>query len=121
MARHKSYRCSFCSVNWPMIQAYRTCPTCDVQTWGNSDEPTLTDAQARDRVGLASQADAPLPGPSPAHANRVDRYLDMGFSQVDAELMATCKDGKGFYLYHHDIRRQLDAGLTHSLAVQIYA
>lgn len=62
-----------------------------------------------------------LPDPSPAHANRVDRYLDMGFSEVDAQQMACAKDARGFYLYHADVRRQLAAGLTHELAVQIYA
>lgn len=63
----------------------------------------------------------PTPEPSPTHQHRVERFLHLGFTETDAELMALAKDDFGFAVYWVDVGAMLDAGCTHAQAVGIYA
>lgn len=70
---------------------------------------------------------------SPAHQNRVDRYLELGFTNYQAELLANArqvewaKDSKGVSkrwanpLNWHRVAKTLQDGCSHELAVQIFS
>jgi hypothetical protein len=70
---------------------------------------------------------------SPAHQNRVDRYLELGFSHLQAELLANARtvelarDSKGNakqwqpYLYHGQVKTLLAQGATHAQCVAIFS
>lgn len=110
-------RCGKCVVNYPATSAYTNCPACGAKTmWANSEFPDNKPGEDPDK--LATQE---LPAASPAYVNRVERYLHMGFSEVDAHRLAVVQDEAGFYLYHGDVAKHLAAGCTHDLALAIYA
>jgi hypothetical protein len=109
-------------MNWPLNDDARACPDCGNETWRNTDAPDKTIAELRAAIAARpSTTPTPTAPASPAHAHRVERYLDMGFTEVDAQIMATSRDARGFFLYHGDVRRCLEAGATHAQMVAIHA
>ncbi len=110
-------RCSTCGTNWPTDLAGRKCPDCGSQTWYTGNE--TPDKQPP----LLAPADGlpPLPPPNPAAQHRGERFMQLGFSEPDALLLAAAKDGHGFPIYHGDVAKFLQAGCTHTQAVGIFA
>lgn len=108
----KSNRCVACAIAWPLNT--EDCPVCGEETTTSYAQPERTPEDVHAIMLQRAK-------PSPAHLNRVDRYLAMGFSEVDAEVMACAKDYHGCPVYHGDIQRCLEAGATHDQMVQIHA
>lgn len=55
----------------------------------------------------------------PVQVDRSARFQALGFSEVQADLLAVTRDGAGFWLYHGDVKRMLDGGCSHDLAMKI--
>src|SRR5262245_59501498 len=100
-----SYHCSKCKVNWPAEDDYRSCPDCGQYTFHDSSrEPDLRFA---DVVSIP-------------HVWRVERYLELGFSEVDAQLLASAteqeQDSRGRTwtraLNWHRVAAAIDAGCS---------
>lgn len=66
-------------------------------------------------------AEEPTPQPSPTHAHRVERFLHLGFTETDAQLMALARGSDGYLVYWLDVDRMLEAGCSHAQALAIYA
>ena len=41
-----AYRCSRCSLDWPVQATYRTCPVCAQQTWSNASATAMAPPEA---------------------------------------------------------------------------
>lgn len=109
-------RCTQCAINWPSDPQHMKCPNCDGATWFS---PTSTPDPKEDRQPVTAPLD--VGEASPAYVHRVERYLQLGFTEVDAHVMAAAKDRKGFYWYHGDVAKAIAAGLSHEGAVSLYA
>lgn len=57
----------------------------------------------------------------PAHEHRVERYGYLGFTEVEAELLATRKTPDGIYVYWGEVDRALTAGATRDQIMACYA
>jgi uncharacterized Zn finger protein (UPF0148 family) len=126
--------CHSCGMNWPTVSGYDPCPLCDEKTMytyvKNSDfsqaEAKEYVAEYRAREELAREA--VRTAPTPEHADRVARYLEMKFSEVDAQVLALAKwaesDSKGRKwvrpLDPLRVARALELGCTHAQAVDIF-
>ncbi len=108
-------RCSGCSTNWPTSLAAHRCPNCGGTLWYSKDETADT---APDKTKADTQE---LPAATPQYAHRAERFLALGFSEVDAHRLACAKDGVGFPVYHGDVGKMLAAGCSHEQAVGIFA
>jgi hypothetical protein len=62
---------------------------------------------------------APADHPA-ARADRRDMFLSYGFTLEQAELLTAARDGL-WPLHHLKVKRALDAGATHELAVEMFA
>lgn len=110
----RSYRCSNCNVNWPAIKANVICKQCGIETWTNNGD-------AADDHEADNTETQELPLPSPAYTHRAERYLELGFSAVDAHQLASAKDRQGFFVYHGVVARCLAQGATLEQAVRVFA
>jgi hypothetical protein len=123
-------RCSLCNEAWPTATDFNRCPRCDSETWWEGDATSpWTDSEARAiRNQTAVAAKLRDAAADPQHEHRVERYLHLGFSEVDAELLAvateTERDSTGRAwtrpLNWQRVARTLEAGCTHSAAVAIF-
>lgn len=123
--------CDTCEINWPNTTPdFSDCPVCMESTrvaYGEKPDVGAKEAQAYARQARA-RLEAQRATPSPAHANRVERYLALGFSEVDAQLLALAtwvhRDTIGRKweraVNHLDVRKALERGCTHELAVEIF-
>lgn len=123
-------RCNDCKDNWPQSFEFNKCPRCERQTiYHSSYESDYT----RDEALAIQNGDEPLVehpfDTSPAHVNRLERYLEMEFSYEDATKLADAKrahrDSKGKLwqppLNHLDVAAALAAGCTHALAMEVFS
>lgn len=55
------------------------------------------------------------------HAFKVEQYLDMRFTQKEAEALARATQQNGFSLDYKRVRKVLAEGCSHKLAVQIFS
>lgn len=53
------------------------------------------------------------------HNYRVERFVELGFEEDDASLLAVAKGDNGFPVDTHYAKRLLAAGCPHKLAVRI--
>jgi rubredoxin len=123
--------CMPCQAYWPDIPDTRECPRCGKPTARHSYSPdkSVDDmAEARrKRAAEVMEAQAEEVEMEAArtkdylHEHRVERFMALGFSEPNAELLAAARDALGFPLYHGDIGTALRAGCTHEAAVAIYA
>lgn len=129
-------RCSTCGINWPnSLPDFRECPHCETATWySQNNDPDHSNAEAlkikaeaaRTMSAAGTISAAP---PSPAHAHRVERYLSLGFTEVDAQVLAVAleveRDSTGRMwkrpLNWLTVQRALQHGCDHRLAVTLYA
>lgn len=120
-----AYRCSLCGVCWPPDGSYRTCPQCGSTTWYSHSEQ----ADPVERAAAAGTAPAAPPAPASAvaapvtdeaHEWRVARYVELGFDEPNARLLATARDGL-WPLNWQRVQRALAAGCTHAEALAIFA
>ena len=122
--------CEGCEVNWPNMGGFTECPVCDETTeYVYKRNPDFAEGQARayaqERRALVEAARAAA---SPAHANRVDRYLALGFTEVDAQVLALATrvhvDSQGRkwvrHVNHLDVAGALASGCSHALALEIF-
>lgn len=49
MPSDRSYRCSFCDVDWPVDPFYKTCPECSRKTWEADGIPPIGTDEAKER------------------------------------------------------------------------
>ncbi len=106
-------RCSTCNTNWPTSLAAVRCPNCGGTLWFSKSETADT---APDKTTTQE-----LPAATTQYAHRAERFLALGFTEVDAHRLASAKDGVGFPVYHGDVGKMLAAGCSHEQAVGIYA
>jgi hypothetical protein len=124
--------CSPCLVNWPNMGKFTECPICGEDTeydYKRAPEYNEAEALAYAKDMKARLAERKITDASPAHLNRVERYLALGFSEVDAQVMALATrvhvDSTGRKLVravnHLDVARALASGCSHALAVEIFS
>lgn len=94
------------------------------------DDPIGPAPEYTEPPGLAAQQQGFSDNP---HHWRVDRYLELGFTQVDAERLACVRDsvrlvdrhGEGktwtFPLHWGKVAKWLELGASHELLVDLYA
>ena len=130
-----AYSCQPCTVNWPNLAGeFKKCPLCGEGTdysYIKSPDYTAEEAReyvrerrARERAIEDARTDA-----SKEHADRVDRYLKMKFSEVGAERLAVAKwteyDSKRRAwvrpLDPDRVARALASGCSHELVLEIFA
>ena len=58
---------------------------------------------------------------SPLAQHRIARFAELGFTAVDAAVLAHTKDDDGFPLYHGKVARLQAYGCTHEQVLRIYA
>lgn len=51
------------------------------------------------------------------HDWRVEQYLSMGFSPDESNALAHSREENGFHVYHGDVRRRLDEGMSRAEAL----
>ena len=114
-----SYYCSKCQTNWPPEDEYRTCPDCDQYTFTSSDtEPNASVVEQR-AVGTQT---------TDSYGWRVERYLELGFTEADAHLLASATEheldsqGRSWTrpLNWHKVAETIEAGCSRALAVSIF-
>ena len=117
-----AYFCSRCSANWPVDDAYKSCPDCGQYTFHNtSGEPDAREP-AVEYATLGTQT-------TNAYAWRVERYLELGFTEADAHLLASSEEherdshGRRWTrpLNWHRVDAALAAGCSRELALQLFA
>ena len=52
---------------------------------------------------------------------RVERFEEIGFTHKEASELADSKDDLGFDLGHRKVKRALDKGCSHKMAMRIFA
>ena len=137
-------RCAHCNVNWPMMAfpaGEIDCPACGKDTFLNGRsvaDKTLVEARAlreqRDAWTPTATIELPAVRPNTPHNHRVERYLELGFTEAESELLACAKTvdfttnpKTGLVtrwpspLHHLKVARALAAGLSHASAVSLYA
>ena len=121
----ESYYCSKCGTEYPPTPDNEHCDACGQHTF-----PRYAPIPGRqDPVGVVEQGTVGTQTTSAAtaHEHRVERYLDLGFSEAQAQLLATTrvqeKDSKGrtcfLFLYHGRVAELLQRGCSHDLVVSI--
>jgi hypothetical protein len=60
-------------------------------------------------------------GPTLLEAHRTSRFEELGFSYLDAGILAGTRGGDGFPLYWGQAKKLLDAGCDHATVMRIYA
>jgi hypothetical protein len=117
-----SYFCSTCRTNWPIGDAYKSCPDCDQFTFHDtSAEPDVVESVV-EHAAVGTQT-------TDAYAWRVERYVELGFAQADAHVLASSQeqeaDSQGRTwtrsLTWHTVEAALAAGCSHQLALAIFA
>jgi hypothetical protein len=123
----RSYHCSKCNVNWPPEDDYKSCPDCKQYTFAS----TIADPDSAGVV-IHAAVGTQTSGGSEAHRWRVERYLELGFTEIDSQLLALAKaetevptrGGRtatySAPLNWQDVKATLDKGATHAQAVAIY-
>lgn len=122
--------CSTCATNWPTATGFDPCPICEERTsFTYTRNPDFSEAEAKAYVEEHRAQEAVVrAAPKPEHANRVDRYLALGFSEVDAQVLALATrvhvDSTGRewvrHVNHLDVARALASGCSHALALEIF-
>ena len=122
--------CRTCLTNWPNVGGFLECPVCGEDTeYGVSAKPEFSEEEAKAHAQeRRTRLEAERRAPSPEHANRVERYLELGFSEVDAQVLAlatwTYVDSKRRRwvrpVNHLDVAKALAAGCSHALALEIF-
>jgi hypothetical protein len=51
---------------------------------------------------------------------RIDRYEEIGFTLKESESLADATGHKGFPLNWHSVKKSVDGGCSHRLALKIY-
>ena len=144
MSYTRSRRCSTCGINWPNLDDCRVCPDCQEDTWMCSDPPDRTIPEAKAAIRSKPYTNHPdntetqeLPVVSPsvsaAYAYRLERYLEMGFTEAESHLLASATHrttvmaklgGPRAYdvpLSWHQVASALAKGATRAQVVGIYA
>src|SRR4051812_39368549 len=111
-----AFRCSTCSIHWPMMRQYEECPLCEGKCFTNSVDADLilSNAQAQARVLEAKRAAEALEDiepfnsihPPQVYAHRYSVFMDMGFGPLESESLANTRQGT------HRIRKSLASGCT---------
>jgi hypothetical protein len=111
-----AYRCSMCNLNY-RVHATK-CKVCEGPlSWMANAQPT---DEAEISVMLAHGRPPEGAARDYLHEHRVERFLELGFSEVNAELLALAKDAKGFSRYWGDVAKALDAGVSHEQAIAVF-
>jgi hypothetical protein len=79
-----AYFCSKCDVNWPMDDAHKACPDCGQYTFRVADQLNIEPETTVEHDAVGTQTSGGLE----AHAWRVARYLELGFTETDSHLLA---------------------------------
>jgi hypothetical protein len=114
-----AYFCSKCRTNWPVGDAYKSCPDCEQFTFHNATADPDEGVVAYAAVGTQT---------TDPYAWRVERYSELGFTETDAHLLASStelvKDSQGRTwtraLDWHKVGTALAAGCSHQLALSIF-
>jgi hypothetical protein len=116
-----AYFCSKCRTNWPIGDDYKSCPDCGQFTFHDmTAEPEVVYRVAEHAVGTQS---------TDPYVWRVERYVELGFTKMDAHLLASSteqeKDSQGRTwsraLNWHKVAAALYDGCSLELALRIFA
>jgi hypothetical protein len=115
------WRCSQCSIHWPMLKDYSQCPLCESECFTTSVDTStiLSNAQAQGRIfadknepeELAPPAN--LIHPPQVYSHRFAIFMDMGFGPAEAETLANTREDT------HRIKKMLTQGCDIDTAVLI--
>jgi hypothetical protein len=111
-----AYRCSTCNLNYRVHST--KCKVCEGPlSWMTNADPT-DEAEISAMLAHGRPSDEPVR--DYLHEHRVERFLELGFSEINAELLALAKDAKGFPRYWGDVAKALDAGLSREQAITVF-
>lgn len=82
-----AYRCSACSINWPRLTEYRTCPQCEADTSSMMNETPVSTDEAK-RIKSRSAFEKWLQTPEGRAADRKAREDNDRFERELAEIAA---------------------------------